>query len=48
MERVHETMNAFQASFLAELEELGHDLKQQIDEEAAVVREHWRAAHERM
>jgi hypothetical protein len=48
MEMVHETLNAFQGSFLAELDALGRNLNQQIDQEAAVVRAQWAKNHYRM
>lgn len=45
---VHETLNAFQQKFQQELEDLGTNLKNQINEEAAVVRATWDANHKRM
>jgi len=38
MEMVHETLNNFQTSFLNELDDLGQNLKNQINEEGAFVR----------
>jgi hypothetical protein len=45
MEKVHETLNEFQRSFLNELDELGKNLKNQINEEGAFVRAQWTANH---
>ena len=48
MNHVHEVVNAFQQKFQEELQNLGDDLKRQIEEEGQIFRDQWAANHKRM
>ena len=48
MDDVHDTVNKFQVKFQEELQKLGDDLKNQINEEGTIFRKKWGEFHNRM
>ena len=48
MNDVHDTVNKFQQKFQEELQNLGDDLKRQINEEGTIFRNKWADYHARM
>ena len=48
MNDVHDIVNEFQRKFQQELQDLGDDLKRQINEEGEIFRNKWTGYHERM